>query len=298
MSKRFDEIKTELEAIRAKSEKSGTSRQQLMTKRNELQAKLDELWNSRRSRQAEFRNENDAYNAKVRVEREKRNEKYKEEKKAEEQRRRKEEEATLREDAALPAYGKEIDDCDVLIRFFSTRSSDGASEEATKEDVTKKNLEGVKPLEVRQIEADEAFAGATIAKKKSQESEEDGYFIGGTKKTKGKGKKKGKGVPLSLGEDVSEEKINETDASSTIKEAPLNIPLPMLSGLLALNIPPPTGASDITKVVENLRLKKAFFVSDQKRKTQENMDAVEKKLKALEVVDEEQETAKVDFPEA
>lgn len=298
MSKRFDEIKTELEAIRAKSEKSGTSRQQLMTQRNELQAKLDELWNSRRSRQAEFRNENDAYNAKVRVEREKRNEKYKEEKKAEEQRRRKEEEATLREDAALPAYGKEIDDCDVLIRFFSTRSSDGVSEDATKEDVAKKNLEGVKPLEVRQIEADEAFAGATIAKKKSQESEEDGYFIGGTKKTKGKGKKKGKGVPLSLGEDVSEEKINETDASSTIKEAPLNIPLPMLSGLLALNIPPPTGASDITKVVENLRLKKAFFVSDQKRKTQENMDAVEKKLKALEVVDEEQETAKVDFPEA
>lgn len=281
MSKRFDEIRTELDALKAKAEQSGTSRQQLMDKRKDLQAKLDSLWNGRRARQAEFRSENDAYNAKVRVEREKRNEKYKEERAAEEQRRRREEEVTMREEAALPAYGKEIEDCEVLIRFFALKSSNGASGESAEEDISKKDLEGVKPLELRKIETDDAFAGATIAKKKGQQSDEEGYFVGGAKK--GKGKKKNKGTLLSLGEETN----GSAEATPTTKEAPLNIPLPMLSGLLTLNIPPPTSASDVGRVVENLRLKKAFYVGDQKRKTQENIDALEKKLKSVAVADEE-----------
>jgi hypothetical protein len=282
MSKRFDEIRAELDALKAKTEKSGVSRQQLMDKRTELQAKLDTLWNSRRTRQAEFRSENDAYNAKVRVEREKRNEKYKEEKAAEEQRRRQEEEVSMREDAALPAYGKEIEDCEVLIRFFALKSSASASGETAEESSSKKDLDGVKPLELRKIESDDAFAGAVVAKKKGQ-AEDEGYFVGGAKK--GKGKKKGKGVPLSLGDESNGNGSAEV-SSSTTKETPLNIPLPMLSGLLALNIPPPTSASDVGRVVENLRLKKAFYVGDQQRKTQENVDALEKKLKSLHASDE------------
>lgn len=293
LSKRFDEIRAELDTIKTKSEKSGASRQQLMSKRNDLQTTLDELWQSRRSRQAEFRKENDAYNVKVRADREKRNVQYKEEKKAEEARRRKEEEVALREDAALPAYGKEIEDCDVLIRYFASKSSDGTEEAVAEDEVSKKSLEGVKTLELRKIESDDAFAGAKIAKKKGDVDEEEGYFIGGGKKSKGKGKKKGKGTPLSLGDEEANGEANGSSGSA-VKEAPLNIPLPMLSGLLALNIPPPTGASDVIRVVENLRLKKAFFVGDQKRKTQENIDALEKKLKAAQIVvdgEEEKRTA-------
>ena len=297
MSKRFDEIRAELDALKAKAEKSGVSRPKLMDKRTELQAALDELWKSRRARQAEFRSENDAYNAKVRSEREKRNEKYKEEKKEEEQRRRKEEEASLREDAALPAYGKEIEDCDVLIRYFALKSSGPAGEDLTEEVISRKNLEGVKALELRKIEMDDAFAGATIAKKKGQEGEEDGYFVGG-KKGKGKGKGKKKGTTLSLGDEAGEEANGTADSASTGKEAPLNIPLPMLSGLLALNIPPPTGASDVSRVVENLRLKKAFYVGDQKRKTQENIESLEKKLKATQIAEPEKEAENGEAGEA
>jgi hypothetical protein len=158
----------------------------------------------------------------------------------------------------------------------------------TKEEVSKKDLEGVKKLEVRQIETSEDFAGATIAKKKGQQDEEEGYFVGGGKKTKGKGKKKGKGVPLSLGDDA-EEANGTSETTSTTRETPLNIPLPMLSGLLALNIPPPTSASDVGRVVENLRLKKAFFVGDQKRKTQENIENLEKKFKSSNIAEEREE---------
>lgn len=275
LSKRFDEIKTELDALKAKTEKSGESRQQLMTKRGELQTHLDSLWQRRRARQAAFRSENDNFQTKIRQEREKRNAQYKEEKRAEEARRRKEEEKTLREDAALPAYAKEIEDCDVLIRYFSN-NAEGAQENETSEEA-KKALEGVKPLELRTVDTD-AFAGATIAKKKGEDDDE-GYFIGSAKKSKAKGKKKSRGTPLSLGND------NASAEEQQVESGKLNVPLSTLSALLSLNIPPPTNSNDIVRVVENLQRKKAFFIGDQKRKTQENIERVEKKLQALNVDD-------------
>lgn len=280
LSKRFDEIKTELDALKAKTEKSGESRQQLLSKRGELQTKLDELWQRRRARQAAFRSENDAFQVKVRQEREKRNEKYKEEKRAEDMRRRKEEEKTLREEAAMPAYSKEIEDCDVLIRYFSNKSGDVQG--ASNDEADKKALEGVKPLELRQVESDDAFAGAKIAKKKGEEDNE-GYFVGAAKKPKGK--KKGRGTPLSLGDDAARADAGDAPTSAA-KEAPLNVPLPTLTALLSLNIPPPTSLSDIARVVENLQRKKAFFIGDQKRKTQDNIDRLEKKLQSMGVTDD------------
>lgn len=276
LSKRFDEIKAELDALKAKTEKSGESRQQLLTKRGELQTHLDSLWQRRRARQAAFRSENDTFQTRLRQEREKRNEKYKEEKRAEEVRRRKEEEKTLREEAALPAYAKEIEDCDVLIRYFSKNATDSQENDTSEE--AKKALEGVKPLELRTVDTD-AFAGATIAKKKGEEDEE-GYFVGSAKKNKSKGKKKSRGTPLSLSND------NEGTEEQQVESGKLNVPLSTLSALLSLNIPPPTNSNDIARVVENLQRKKAFFVGDQKRKTQENVERVEKKLQSLNVDDE------------
>lgn len=282
LSKRFDEIRTELDALKAKAEKSGESRQQLLGKRAELQTQLDDLWKKRRARQADFRSENDAHQAKVRQEREKRNEAFREEKRAEDIRRRKEEEKALREEASQPAYAKDIEDCDVLVRYFSGKSgsADHESAPSTAEDDAKKNLEGVKPLELRKIANDDAFAGATIAKKKGADDDEDGYFVGGgVKKGKGKNKNRSRGTPLSLADDGA-------SAEGTGKEAPLNVPLPTLSALLSLNIPPPTNVSDVARVVENLKRKRAFFVADQKRKTQENVDALEKKIAAASLKDE------------
>lgn len=277
LSKRFDDVRSELDSLKAKAEKSGESRQQLLAKRGEVQAKLDDLWKKRRARQADFRTENDNFQSKVRQEREKRNEKLREEKRAEEARRRKDDEKSLREDAALPAYTKEIEDCDVLIRYFLSKTGGGIEDEASA-DAEKKPLEGVKPLEIRKIEnGEDAFSGATIAKKKDQD-EDLGYFVGASKKNKGKNKKK-RGVPLSLDEESP--KTSGAESAPTLKGAGFNVSLPTLSALLSLNIPPPNNQADIHRVVENLRLKKAYFVGDQKRKTQENIENVEKKLAAL-----------------
>lgn len=288
LSARFDEIRKELDEIKAKTEKSRGSRTELMKKRTDIQAKLDAKWGQRRARQEAFRTEKDVFETRMRAEREKRNEKFKEEKKQEEQRKRKEEEATLREEAAMPAYGKEIEDCDVLIRYFSGGKA-GASEGASNEKSAKEQLQGVKELELRKVEADDSlFAGARIAKKKgAEDDDEEGYFMG-SKAKKGKGKKKSsnRGTPLSLstenGAAGSEE--NGAEAGVDTKDGPpLNVPLPTLSALLALNIPPPTHHGDVARVVENLQRKKAFYVGDQDRKTKENIAKIEKKLGALNV---------------
>lgn len=288
LSSRFDEIRRELDEIKAKTEKSRGSRTELIKKRTELQAKLDAKWGQRRARQEAFRTEKDAFETKMRAEREKRNERIKEEKKQEDQRRRKEEEATLREEAAMPAYAKEIEDCDVLIRYFSGKAGLADANSNGKSAKEKEQLQGVKELELRKVEADDSlFAGARIAKKKSaQEDDEDGYFVG-SKAKKGKGKKKSsnRGTPLSLSSENGAAGEEGADAGDAKDGPPLNVPLPTLSALLALNIPPPTHQGDVARVVENLQRKKAFYLGDQDRKTKENIAKIEKKLGAMNVDD-------------
>ncbi len=62
-------------------------------------------------------------------------------------------------------------------------------------------------------------------------------------------------------------------------------------GSLALSIPPPTNASDVGRVVENLKLKRQYFVSNQGQVTKENIDKVEKLLAKSSVKDSEEATA-------
>jgi hypothetical protein len=114
-SKRYDEVREALDALQKEADKAYGSRSKLLDQRTALSKKLDELYAARKERQAAFRTANDVYYAKVTKDREARHAAAKEEQRKYEEGKRKEHEAQMREDAALPAFAKEIEDCEVLI---------------------------------------------------------------------------------------------------------------------------------------------------------------------------------------
>lgn len=182
----------------------------------------------------------------------------------------------MREEAAMPAFAQEIEDCDVLIAYFGGNATQSAA--ASK--ATPSSVPGAKQLDVRKVEADTSYGQAI--KKKGSESAEDSYFAGssaGEKKGKKQGSKKGK--PLALGESPADE--DETPAAAARSD--LKVPVGHLSALLSLSIPPPTSSADVPRVVENLKLKRRYFVENQDRKTKERIEEVEKRLGKAAIVD-------------
>ncbi|PWN99528.1 hypothetical protein FA09DRAFT_333822 [Tilletiopsis washingtonensis] len=277
-SKRYDEVREALDALQKEADKAYGSRSKLLDQRTALSKKLDELYAARKERQAAFRTANDVYYAKVTKDREARHAAAKEEQRKYEEGKRKEHEAQMREDAALPAFAKEIEDCEVLINYFSGNSSVSAPRSAE----AKAAVSGAKALEVRQVEAD-ASLGRVV--KKKGESEEDAYFLGGGGKKGKKGGAKKKGTPLALGQAPDEAEVAAA-APATSANAPLNVPLGTLSALLALSIPPPTSSGDVPRVVDNLKLKREYFVSNQAQQTRANIEKVEKALAKSSISDE------------
>lgn len=277
LSARYDEIKKELDGIQAEFEKSAGSRSKLIEKRTQLSSKLDDLYGERRERSQAYRDAHDAWYARSQAERERRLEVQRAEKKAYEEEKRKEQEAIMREEAAMPAFAQEIEDCNVLIAYFSGDKS----ATPTKIDLrgSSGQLPGTKKLEPRVVEA-EGYGQAI--KKKGQEDDVDSYFVGGAGKGKKGGKKQNKrGVSLALGESPSESASTGASAAST----DLKVPVGHLSALLSLSIPPPSSSADISRVVDNLKLKKRYFEENQDRKTKERIAEVEKKLGAVSVSD-------------
>jgi hypothetical protein len=103
-----------------------------------------------------------------------------------------------------------------------------------------------------------------VARKKK--GEDDDLYFAGKSKTKGR-----KGPTKAL---------ESPDVSTAVGTA-LNVPLPTLSALLSLSIPPPVSTVDVPRVIEDLKTKKAWFEANQARTTEENMLKAEEKIKQL-----------------
>lgn len=287
LSERYDTIKKELDEIQAEFEKSAGSRNKLQEKRTQLSAQLDDLYGERRERSQAYRSAHDDWFAKSQAEREKRQEQQRAERKAQEDQKRKEQAAVMREEAAMPAFAKEIEDCDVLIAYFSGGAATSRSTEGTSS--SNVHLAGTKKLEPRKVETDTASYGQVV-KKKGDLDDGDSYFIGGASSKRGKGKQgKNKGRPLALGE--SPESAEASPDAGVATRSDLKVPVGHLTALLSLSIPPPTSSADVPRVVENLKLKKRYFEENQDRKTKERIEEVEKKLSKLEVAGDDAEAA-------
>ncbi|KAI9063212.1 hypothetical protein FKP32DRAFT_1592671 [Trametes sanguinea] len=264
ISKRYDEIKAELDELKKESDEAYASRSKLLDERSALQGQLDELYNKKRESAQRFKEANDRFYTKLNEDRARRAERLRAQRQAEEEAKKKEIADRLREEAEIPAFQAQIEDCQTLIDYFSGKSTT-ATLSSQKPLKAKSDLAGVPKLEPRQVEA--APEGVIVRKKKGED--EDAYFVGGGKK---KGAKKGAAKPSTP--------APETNGSESAS-GQLNVPLPTLTALLSLSIPPPTSSADVSRVIEDLKIKKAWFEANQARVTAENKAKAEAEIRRI-----------------
>ncbi|KAI0796641.1 hypothetical protein C8Q75DRAFT_845999 [Abortiporus biennis] len=260
ISDRYEAIQAELAIIKKEGDEAYNNRSKLFDERSALQAQVDELWSQKKESAQRYREANDRHWTKVNEDRARRAERDRAQKAAEEEAKKKEIAEQLLEDASIPAFQVQIEDCQTLIDYFSGKTTSHAALSTT---IEKAEVVGVPKLEIRKVEAP---SDVVVRKKKGEE--EESYFVGGGKGKKGK--KGGKHTP--------------TAESPTVPEptsANLHVPLATLSALLTLSIPPPTSSNDVPRLVEDLKIKKAWFEANQARVTAENKEKALAEIRRL-----------------
>ncbi|KAG6919428.1 hypothetical protein DXG01_006311 [Tephrocybe rancida] len=261
-SDRYDAIKAELDELKKEGDEAYAGRSKLFEERESIQTQLNVLFSQKRESAQQFRDANDHYWNKVNEDRARRAEKARAQRAAEDAQKKAEIAERLLEEATLPAFQAQIEDCQTLIDQLSDKNTGNVTYKSTPL-LEKAEIAGVAKLEVRQVEA--APEGSIVRKKKGED--DDNYFIGG--KGKGKGKK------------GASKAADATLASPSGVSAPLNLPLPTLSALLSLSIPPPASSADVPRVIEDLKTKKAWFEANQARATAENIAKAENDIQRL-----------------
>lgn len=267
LSDRFETVKAELEELKKEADAVYADRNKLFEERDALNNQIQALLTEKREKMQAYRAAHDKYWAKVTEDRARRAERQRAQREAEEAQKKLEIAQRIRDEASIPAFQSQIEDCQTLIDFFFGKSSATVAPRSGTSLVPKNEVVGVPKLEIRQVEA--VPEGAVVRKKKGEE--EENYFVGG------KGKKGKKG---------SAPKANPSSGNgSAATPAPasdkLNIPLGNLSALLALSIPAPDSQADVPRVIEDLNVKKAWFEANQARVTAENLAKAEAEIARL-----------------
>ena len=271
ISKRYDDIKGELDELKKESDEAYAGRSKLFEERDKIQSALNALFTEKREQVQRFREANDSYYTKLNEDRARRAEKARAQRAAEEAEKKKAIAEQLLEEAQVPAFQAEIQDCQTLIDYFSGTTTTTTFTLGSL--APKTELAGVPKLDIRKVE--DAPEGAVIRKKKGEV--EESYFIAGKPKAKGqKGPKaNGSSKPKETKETNGEAPVSATSSGS------LNVRLPTLSALLVLSIPPPASNADVPRLIEDLNTKKAWFEANQARVTASNIAKAEAEIQRL-----------------
>lgn len=250
ISDRCDTIKAQLDEVRKEGDEARAARNNLIEERGQLDSQISALIQEKQGCWQRFRDAENLYHNKLREANLRKAERLRAERAAEAARKKLEIAQRLREEAAIPAFQVQIEDCQTLIDALSGKP--GATTALSSTTVSAKaEVAGVPQLELRKVE--DVVEGVVVRKKKE---EEETYFAGKQKKgKKDKGAKAGGGS--------------------------LNLSFPMLRALLSLSIPAPTGSDDVERVVEDLKVKKAWFEANQARVTAENVAKAEEEVQRL-----------------
>ncbi|KAG5643951.1 hypothetical protein DXG03_009302 [Asterophora parasitica] len=259
VSDRYDTIKKELDDLKKESDEAYAGRSKLFEERDNIQSQLNTFFNQKRESANQYREANDRYWNKINEDRARRAERARAQRAEEEAAKKKEIAERLREEAELPAFQAQIEDCQTLIDQLSGKTTGNVTYKTTQLQ-EKTEVAGVPKLEIRKVEA--APEGSIVRKKNE---DEESYFVGG------KGKKGKKAAP----------KAADANGAAATSSANLNLPLPTLAALLSLSIPPPVSAADVPRVVEDLKTKKAWFEANQKRVTTDNIAKAEAEIQRL-----------------
>ncbi|KZT24496.1 hypothetical protein NEOLEDRAFT_1179179 [Neolentinus lepideus HHB14362 ss-1] len=262
ISERYDAIKTELDALQKEGDEAYANRSKLSDERTTIQKELDGLWAQKKEATQLYRDANDRHWQKVNEDRARRAERLRAQRAAEEDEKKQKIVERLREEAAIPAFQTQIEDCQTLIDYFSGNSTTAAF--STVSLPAREEVVGVPKLELRKVETD-AQEGMVVRKKKGEDDES--YFVGGKAKKGKKGNVK--------------HKTNGAEEANGSTSSQFNLPFGTLTALLQLSIPPPSNATEVPRVVEDLKTKKAWFEANQNRVTAENIAKAEAEIQRL-----------------
>ncbi|KAA1121063.1 hypothetical protein PGTUg99_003890 [Puccinia graminis f. sp. tritici] len=260
---RWSEIKRELDQINEQLDESSKSRDKLFEERNKLQDALTEVFNKKRESSTRHKEANEKYYAKMQEDQQRRIDRQKAERDAQEKAEIEQVHIEMREQAALPAYGREIEDCRTLILHFDKLMGNAPSIEENPSEDPKSTASTTLPKikEIRQVDGKDGFEGMVAIKKKGAEEEE--FFMGGG----GGGGKKNK---------KSKKPATEAPANNQA----LNLPLSTINALYALAVPVPMTREDVVKTIATLSEKKNWFTENQARVTKERIAETEAKIAA------------------
>ncbi|KXN86279.1 hypothetical protein AN958_10141 [Leucoagaricus sp. SymC.cos] len=267
LSDRFETIKAELDEIKKESDEAYAGRSKLYEERDNLNNQIKTLLGEKREKQQAYRDAHDRYWAKVNEDRARRAERQRAQRAEEEAQKKLEIAQRIRDEASVPAFKSNIEDCQTLIDFFLGKSSATVAPKSANSPFARPEVAGVPKLEIRQVEA---VPEGVVVRKKKGEDEED-YFVGGKSK---KGKKGG------AAKTASGPTEDSSVAPSPLTDK-LHIPLGNLSALLALSIPVPDSQAGIPRVIKDLNTKKEWFEANQARVTKENIEKAEAEIARL-----------------
>lgn len=273
---RYDAIKAEMDELKKEGDEVYANRNKLYEERNELKRQVDELYAKKRESAQAYKAENDKYWAKVHADRAKAAERVRAQRAADEEAKKKDQADRIREEASAPAFQNLIEDCQTLIDYFCGKTSGTISLSTSSQPLSaKQEIVGVPKLELRQVDAD---VGAGLVARKKKGEEEESYFV--ASKGKGKGGRKGGAKTNGNGNTEAAAPTAAIDTEAT-GHANFNAPLPILSALLSLSIPPPTSKAEIPRVVDDLKTKKSWYEANQARVTAENVAKAEATISKL-----------------
>jgi len=261
VSERYEKLKAELDDLQRQSDEAFANRNQLFEERDALQREVDEFWSLKKESSQRYKAANDRHWAKSKEDQAKRAEKLRQQRAAEEQQKKLDLVERLREEASSPAYQIEIQDCQTLIDALSKGTTSEVPVITSAAERKKVGLTGVPELDIRKVEAP---ADMVVRKK----GEEEAYFVAG------KGKKSKKG-PKTGGHNSPALSTPSTSSSQ------FHIPLPTLTALLSLSIPPPGSKDEIPRVVDDLKTKKAWFEANQEVATKDQIAKAEVEIKRI-----------------
>jgi len=264
VSERYDAIRTELDALKKEGDESYASRNVLFDERTELQNQVDELWVKKKASAQKYREAQDAYWARAQEERAKKAEKARLARQAIEDEKKQEVVETLREGASVPAYQSQIEDCQTLIDFFSKSNSTSS----TGLELKSEGPAIVPELDLRKVDA---AIDKNLVHLKKKKGDDDNYFVA-TKKVKG-----AKKVPSKANQDGT---VPPEPTPAAVNER-FSVSLAKLGALASLSIPAPTSAAEVPQTIENLKIKKAWFLANQEKQTATNKAKAEEKIAAL-----------------
>ncbi|TGZ80034.1 hypothetical protein EX30DRAFT_372550 [Ascodesmis nigricans] len=256
LNKKFDELQKELNKLRDEQHEHSKNVNTLRDERTKLQKEQNEKWEEIKALKDTYYQGIREYREYTAAARKAREERYKKQREEEQLARNKKYAAEKLEEASAPAFSSEIITCNSLLTYFDPSHAVDASSKSL---LTPSNLAATAQRTV----------DSSLLKGKKLVKEEESYFIGNPKKSKGKKNKKPAGAETE-------------DAASVAPHGKINLNVGLIEQLGQIGVKAPSSQEEVKETIEAIGKKLEWYKENQKRVTEENIAKAKKELEKFE----------------